>query len=146
MTRFVILAVFVMFGGLCFADPVASPSYPVADPLAEQLETLQATAQAQIDALTMQMNNLEPEAKAEVEKQIVELKRQTEVQRLTWLRDAAQAAGSAEKVAEIQKALEYWLNPPATHLLPQVSGAKTQDSKASTSAAKKVTTTPKSAK
>lgn len=128
MIRCMILCLLLMLATVSFADQVTPDNAAWNDPLAEQMQTLQASVQAQIDALTVQMKDLDPAQKADAEAQIVEIKRQGEVQRLTLLLESAQAAGDANRVAKIQNALNHWQNPPQTEILPQIVGEKVQTS------------------
>lgn len=124
MIRCTMLCLLLLWVNVALAGPAPSSATSLSDPLAEQLQTLQAATQAQIDAVMLEMKDQAPAAKADLERRIVELKHQGEISRLTLLLDAAHAAGDAARVADLQKALEQWQNPPQMQILPQNNAVK----------------------
>ncbi len=146
MIRWIVLCLLLIWVRVSLAAPLVPQPTALNDPLAEQIETLQATTQAHIDALLMQMEGLEPAQKQELERQIVDLKQQGEIDRLTLLLESAQAADDANRVADIQKALDFWKNPPQTQILPQISTDKTPPSNESRPASEKPSVAPTTTK
>ena len=99
----------------------AAPTSVDAEQFKARLQNLNATAQAQVAALDeLAAAATDESAKADLEHQVMALKRQTEIQRLQILLEWAQAAGDEVRVAEVQTALNNWINPPQPQVMPQV--------------------------
>lgn len=122
--RMMILGLTLIGVTLSYADPLPTVKTPLTDPQAEQVEALQAATQAQVDAVTLQLDAAGPAERESLERRIVELKRQGEIERLTLLLSAAQAEGEAARIAEIQAALAQWTHPPETQILPTAATTK----------------------
>lgn len=92
-----------------------------ADEFKARIVNLNAAAQAQVAELDAQVQaTTDDAARANLEEQLREAKFQAEAQRLQILLEWAQAEGDEARVAEVQTALDRWLNPPQPQQLPQV--------------------------
>lgn len=84
-----------------------------------RLETNSAETQAEISALETELASAESRDHESLERQLIELKRQGEIRRLTILLEWANAEGDASRAAELQMALANWTTPAAAKPLPE---------------------------
>lgn len=93
-----------------------------------RLEASATQIQTGIQALETQLSAASPEDRPALDRQIVALKKQGEIDRLHILLDWANAEGDAARASEIQAALSNW-NMQAEHKrLPELSkGARAAD-------------------
>ncbi len=99
----------------------SAPALVNADEFKARIVNLNAAAQAQVAELDAQVQAATDDAaRSNLEQQIQDAKFQTEAQRLQILLEWAQAEGNEARVAEVQTALDRWLNPPQPQTLPQV--------------------------
>jgi hypothetical protein len=85
-----------------------------------QLQSLEQETQLQIKTLSEQLESAELKDRETLDKQIIDIKHNAEIQRLTILLDWAKAEGDQARIAEVQKALDNWVNPPQPQQLPTV--------------------------
>jgi hypothetical protein len=99
----------------------SAPTSVNADEYKARLQNLANTAQTQVLALEDKIAATTDETvKEDMEHQIMDLKRQSEIQRLQVLLEWAQASGDEARIADVQTALNNWLNPPQPRVMPQV--------------------------
>jgi biopolymer transport protein ExbD len=109
---FSILLTVMLATALCFGQAtkaqVTAPqaSYDV------QLQELATNVQTQIQAIEAQIAAAQPQDREALQRQIADVKKQGEINRLEIMLQAARDKGDAARVTEIQQALENWRNPP----------------------------------
>jgi len=109
------VSIALILSAVAFAQD-AAPTAKATDDSAP-LQALEQETQLQIQALETQLAAAPQDAEA-VQKQIADLKFQYEIQRLNILLEQAQAQGDEPRAAEIRRALDNWLNPPAPPAAP----------------------------
>jgi len=98
---------------------VEAPKNTVATDYHARLEASATQLQTRIGVLEAQLADPNTKDRESIERQIVEMKRQGEIDRLQILLDWARAQGDASRVEEIQQVLNQWQNPPQPQHLPE---------------------------
>jgi hypothetical protein len=96
-----------------------------------QLQSLETETQMKIGTLNDQIEKADASTREDLDKQIVTLKHDAETQRLTILLNWATSEGNQARIAEVQKALDNWVNPPQPQ--PQQLIDRSQDTPGSQS-------------
>jgi multidrug resistance efflux pump len=84
-----------------------------------RLEASEAQIQTSISSLEAQLSSAESADADALQRQIIDLKHQGEIDRLHILLEWAGSTGDAARVAEIQNALNQLQNPPQMQATPQ---------------------------
>jgi hypothetical protein len=84
-----------------------------------RIEANEVNVQSQIRSLEEQLSTADTQERESIEQQVVELKRQGEIQRLQLLLSWAKADADADRIREIETALDHIQNPPAPAAQPQ---------------------------
>ena len=85
-----------------------------------RLQSLEQESKIQMQALEEQRTLASPQDAEVIEKRVADLKFQHEIRRLTILLEQAEAGGDEARAAEIQRALNNWLNPSAPEITAPV--------------------------
>ena len=120
MRVFKIMLLLLVGTSLCFGQASKAPSQTTRTDYQAQLQALSTTVEGQVSALEAEVAAAQPQDREELQRQIVETKKQGEISRLEILLQWAQERGDAARVAEIQTALDNWRNPPQPQQLPQI--------------------------
>jgi hypothetical protein len=119
MLRLVLsVCVALMLGAAVFAQE-AAPAAKASDNAA-QLQVLEQETQLQMRALEEQRSTAGARDAESIEQRIADLKFQYEIRRLTILLQQAETEGDETRAAEIRRALDNWLNPPAPEIAAPV--------------------------
>jgi hypothetical protein len=103
-----------------FGQTAATPKLTRAEYQAQLLNVEQFN-QRQVQALQTQVEAAQPQDREALQRQIQNMKREGEIQRLGILLKWAKDEGDAARVAEVEKALDLWVNPPQPRDLPAVT-------------------------
>jgi hypothetical protein len=104
----------LLLGAAVFAQE-AAPAAPASD-YSVQLQSLEQETQLQMRALEEQRATVGAQDAEAMELRVADLKFQYEIRRLTILLQQAEADGDEARAAEIRRALDNWLNPPAPEI------------------------------
>ena len=115
----VIGTVFVL-GGLALATPL-SPAQRAE--FETRIEANKLETQSKIAVLEAGLDALGADDQTDLQRQITELKRQSEIARLNILLDWATMEEDQERIAEVEGALQNWLNPPQSVTPPSLYSA-----------------------
>jgi len=119
MLRLVLsVCVALMLGAAVFAQE-AAPAAKASDNAA-QLQVLEQETQLQMRALEEQRSTAGARDAESIEQRIADLKFQYEIRRLTILLQQAETEGDETRAAEIRRALDNWLSPPAPEITTPV--------------------------
>ena len=119
MLRLVLsVCVALMLGAAVFAQE-AAPAAKASDNAA-QLQVLEQETQLQMRALEEQRSTAGARDAESIEQRIADLKFQYEIRRLTILLQQAETEGDETRAAEIRRALDNWLSPPAPEITAPV--------------------------
>jgi len=119
MLRLVLsVCVALMLGAAVFAQE-AAPAAKASDNAA-QLQVLEQETQLQMRALEEQRATAGAEAAQTIDRQVADLKFQYEIRQLTILLQQAETEGDETRAAEIRRALDNWLSPPAPEITAPV--------------------------
>jgi hypothetical protein len=106
---------------LCFGQTATAPTDPSRADYQARLDQAATTVHTQIATLETQLTAAKTAAaQDDLQRQIQDMKRQGEIQRLEILLEWAQAKGDAARATEIEQALNNWRNPPQPQVLPQL--------------------------
>lgn len=119
MSRLILLVCLaLLFSAAGFAQE-AAPAAPASD-YSAQLQSLEQATQLQMRALEEQRAAAGVQDAEAIQERVADLKFQYEIRRLTILLEQAEASGDEARAAEIRRALENWLNPPAPEITAPV--------------------------
>jgi hypothetical protein len=115
-----IVSLLLVTSGLCFGQITKAQTPSARTDYQAQLQQLSTTVQSHVQSLETQLTAATPAQRDELQRQIVQTKRQGEISRLEILLQWARERGDTAKITEIEDALENWRNPPQTQSLPQI--------------------------
>ena len=99
----------------------AAPGAVNAQEYQSRLEALKSNTQSQVATLSEEAAATTDVAQQEkIAARIIELKRQSEIERLQILLEWAEADADEARIIEIQEALTQLVNPPQPQALPQI--------------------------
>lgn len=115
----------MLMAALCLATMLAyataAPTTVNADEYKIRLDEVSSVSQAQVAELSEKVETAESGAQRDdFQRQIEDVKRQAEIQRLNILLEWAEAEGDVERIAEVRSALDQLMNPPQPQVLPEV--------------------------
>ena len=129
---FTFVTFLLLVGGLCFGQAPQATKAPTSSYGVDhqaQLQKLFNSTQAQIQALEMQIASASPRARDSLEVRVAEVKTQSEIRRLEILPQVAREKSDDAKIAELERAIDYWRNPPQPRpvLITKDPNAKLED-------------------
>ena len=115
----------MLMAALCLATMLAyataAPTTVNADEYKIRLDEVSSVSQAQVAELSEKVETAESGAQRDdFQRQIEDVKRQAEIQRLNILLEWAEAEGDVERIAEVRSSLDQLMNPPQPQVLPEV--------------------------
>jgi hypothetical protein len=113
------LAVVAAFGATLWAQPLEGTQKTDAD-FSAQLQSCRSETESAISALEQQILSADHSQSEDLQRQIARLKKDGEIRRLRILLAWAQSEGNTARIAEVQKALDSWLNPPSSSHTPAI--------------------------
>jgi hypothetical protein len=110
------IAVMLIFGALAMV--FAQAKTDAAADFAQRMAESQTQIQTAIQSLELQLASAGADDQEKIQQQIISLKRDGEIQRLTILLEQANLTGDMSRAQEISRALSFYQNPPQVQTLP----------------------------